>query len=241
MELKFDVPQAVDLETSAQRMLTMAKAYMIDSPTMYDAAAEDLKSVKARAKQLEEQRKAITGPLDSAKKAIMDLFRRPTEFLEQAESTLKSAMLAYQREEQRKVDERNRSVEEAARKERERIEAEARAKLEEAQALAAEGNDRAAEEAHAAAATMQTAAIVATAPVVQTHTSKVAGISVRETWKARIIDKATALKHIAEHPELHGWIDFNMSPINQMAKALKKNMAIPGIEAYPEEGLAARA
>lgn len=239
-EVRLSLPNAGELEGAAQRMLKMAQSFTIDSPAMYDAAAEDLRSVKTKAKQLDEQRKVITVPLDNAKKAVMDLFRKPLEYLETAENVLKRAMLDYQREEKRKADERHRIAEDAARKERERLQAEAAAKAAEALKLAASGHDSAAEEAQAEALSIQAVATVVTAPPVESSTPKVSGISTTTSWKARVVDKQALIKHIAEHPECLDWVDVKMTPINQMAKALKANMRIPGVEAYPDEGLSAR-
>lgn len=241
MELKLALPQADDLNKSPASMLKLAQSVIIDSPAMYDAAADDLKKIKSKLKALDEQRKAITNPLDTAKKAVMDLFRKPVELLEQAESMLKTSMLTYQREEQRKADEQQRLLDAEAKKERERMESQAQLMNAEAQKQAASGNVLAAEQAQAEASSMQTIAAVITAPSVQSIAPRVSGIAMTQTWKARITDKAALIKHIAEHPECLDWIDIKMTPLNQLAKALKTNMNIPGVQAYPEDGLSARA
>lgn len=241
MEVKLDMPKGAELEAGAQRMLALAQGYKIDSPAMYDAAADDLKKVKGKAKELEEQRKAITAPLDQAKKAVMDLFRKPAEFLEQAEAVLKGAMLTYTRDEQRRADELARQQAEAARFERERIEAEARAKAEEAAKLAAAGDTRAADEAQAQAVALQSTATIVTAPAMTAPVAKVSGITTKEVWSARITDKAALIAHIAAHPECLDWVEVKMTPLNQMAKALKANMRIPGVEAFADSQMAVRA
>ena len=88
----YDASAAIVLTTEAQKQLTNAKDYVIDSHTMFELASEDLMQVKALQKDVEAKRTAITGPINQAVKAINDLFRAPKEYLDQAEATLKRAM-----------------------------------------------------------------------------------------------------------------------------------------------------
>ncbi|MCA3230971.1 MAG: hypothetical protein INH06_01420, partial [Cupriavidus sp.] len=185
--------------------------------------------------------------------------------LEQAESTLKGAMLTYDREQQRKAEEARREAERKAREERERIEAEAReaarkAKEEadliakEAEAAAAAGDNVKAEElairaentvaagAAEAEAIAITAEMVVAAPVpIATAAPKISGLSTRQNWKARCTDKMALIRFIAEHPEHQHLLDINQSALNQLAKAQKDAMKLPGVEAYPDAVMSARA
>ena len=263
--IAYDASAAVVLAGKAQKALQSAQGYVIDSPTMYQLASDDLKGVKALMKQVEDQRTSITGPLNQALRAVNDLFRAPKDYLESAEAALKGALLAYDREQQRKADEARRAADEAARKERERIEAEAReaerAAREEAEriareaaAAAAAGDQQKAEELKAeaertAAAGAEQAQQIATAaelvtaaPVpVATAAPKVTGLSTRQNWKARCVDKMALIRFIAEHPEHQHLVDINQSALNQLAKAQKEAMRIPGVEAYPDAVMSARA
>jgi DNA polymerase III gamma/tau subunit len=261
----YDASDAVLLAGKAQRLLATAQAFVIDSPTMYELAAGDLQKVKALAKDVEEKRTAITGPLNQAVKAVNDLFRSPKDFLATAETALKSAMITYDREQQRKADEARREAERIAREERQRIEAEAREAArraqEEADRIAKEAADAAAAGDAAKAAELQqqaeqTAAdgaaqaetiameaeMVTAAPVpVATAAPKVAGLSTRQNWKARLTDKMALIKFVAAHPEHQHLLDVNQSAINQLAKAQKDAMNLPGVEAYPDAVMSARA
>lgn len=114
--------------------------------------------------------------------------------------------------------------------ERERVEAETAA----SQARMAQ------EAAQAEADANEMTALVTTAAPMQTS-AKVSGISTSKSWKARITDKEALVKHIADHPELLDWVEIKMTGINGMAKALKQNMQIPGVEAYPDISVSARA
>lgn len=114
--------------------------------------------------------------------------------------------------------------------ERERVEAETAA----SQARMAQ------EAAQAEVDANEMTALVTTAAPVQTS-AKVSGISTSKSWKARITDKEALVKHIADHPELLDWVEIKMTGVNGMAKALKQNMRIPGVEAYPDISVSARA
>lgn len=261
----YDASDAVVLAGKAQRALKNAETLVIDSPTMYELAADDLKKVKSLAKDVEEKRTAITGPLNQAVKAVNDLFRSPKEFLQNAENTIKGAMLTYDREQQRKAEEARREAERKAREERDRIEAEARETARKAQeeadriakeaaAAAAAGDQSKAEEltlqaeqtaasgAAEAEAIANTADMVIAAPVpLVTAAPKVSGLSTRQNWKARLTDKMALIRFIAEHPEHQHLLDVNQSALNQLAKAQKDAMRLPGVEAYPDAVMSARA
>jgi len=147
--------QAQALAVKASRQLAQAQGYVIDSPELFDAAADDLKGVKAQLKTLEEKRKAMTVPLDNAKKAIMDFFRAPTNYLEQAEQLIKGSMLTYQQAEDAKRRAEQARLDELARQERERLRKEAEEAAAEAariEAIAAAERKKIEEEAAAAAA-----------------------------------------------------------------------------------------
>lgn len=116
-----------------------------------------------------------------------------------------------------------------------------KADRERAEAEAAASQARMAQEAaQAEADANEMTALVTTAALVQTS-AKVSGISTSKSWKARITDKEALVKHIAAHPELLDWVEIKMTGINGMAKALKQNMQIPGVEAYPDISVSARA
>jgi hypothetical protein len=136
----------------ARNALELASVIKIDGPEMYELAADQLKDVKSLAKRLDDERKAITGPLDQAKKAVMDLFRAPVEFCEKAERTIKQSMLTYDDEQRRLQAEAERKAREAEEAERRRIAEEARRKAEaEAAEVRRQAEERAAVERKEAA------------------------------------------------------------------------------------------
>lgn len=222
-----NIPSEQELASVSNPILETAQSFVIDSPVMYEMAADELKTIKGQFKALEEKRKAITGPMDTAKKQVMDLFRKPLEALEQAENLIKRTMLAYQQEQRRLEVEAQRKINEAAEIERKRME-------EQAQAAEKTGDV-------AAAVALQTAADMVVAPVVQIAPAKVSGISTTVRWSAEVTDKVAYIKHVMEHPELLDTVEISMKPLNQMATALKDKLNLPGIRAVATESMSARA
>lgn len=242
------------LEKEAGQLVALADAYEIDSNPVYEMAGRDLTAVKARMKAVDERRKAITRPLDEAKKAVMDLFGAPMKFLEQAETTIKQKMLAYTDEQARKERVLRAQLEEQARKERERIAAEARAaqakadeearKLrEKAEAARAAGEAEKAAKFESRAESRETAgaeraeelahqAAVTVAPMVAFEKAEVKGVATREEWDFEITDR-NALPLTFMIPD--------EKAIRAMVKARKGDTNIPGVRVFSRKILAARA
>lgn len=224
---RIDLPDREDMNRRAQAALDMATDYPVADDESYQLAADELKAIKAKAKELEQKRVSITSHLLSAKKAIDDLFRVPQDRLAEAERRLKAAMLAYSEEVERKA--------EAARKEAEEAQRAAAQRAAEAERAAAQAGDaQAAMEAAVAAIDAQVQMVVSTPAA-----PKAAGVSVRKTVKARVTDKAAFVKFIAESSSLLELVDINESKLNQMAKALGGHLNYPGVEVFEEKTLAA--
>lgn len=218
---------APELLANAEDMLAVANSYRIDCIEMRVAASEDLKRVKGLAKDLDTQRKSITRPLDEAKARVMDLFRKPAEYLERAEQTIKRACLAWDGEQDRI---RRAAEAEAAR----RADEERRRLQEQAKQAEAEGKP---ETAHAIA---QAAQFVAPVPV-QQERQKIAGEATRELWHAEVDDIVALARAVADGKVSPENLLPNMPVLNQQARALKGSLAIPGVRAVSERVLGARA
>lgn len=241
----------------ASGYLLVAQDFVIDSPIMYEAGAEQLKAIKGKIKQLNDQRLGITRKMDEAKKAVMALFKPAIDKLEMAESCLKEAMGHWDEEQRKAAAAAQKLLDDHARQEKERIEAIAREQEEKAKAeanraaeLAAAGDTEAAEQAKSSAAaaamvarSLGATATVMVAPTAQTETPKVEGIRYTSTWKATVVDKRALLAHILaeadKNPALLDMVDINMAPLHDMARSLKDAMQVPGVTAAEETGLAA--
>jgi hypothetical protein len=266
--LQYDASQVVVFGGQARRMLADATEFTIDSPELYQAAGEDLQRVKALAKQIEDTRVSITGPLLQAKQAVDSLFKGPKDFLSQAEQTLKNRMLTWDNEQERIRREEERKAETARRAEQDRLdairrqqEAEARQRdeaarqaEEEARAAAAAGDTAAAEAAQqraneeaaaaqeAAAQAHATAATaeVITMPVVA-QPQKVSGISTSKTVDFEVTSVLELAKHIAQHPELVNLIAVDSVKLRAYVRGLGMNCQLPGVRVYEKKTLSARA
>lgn len=230
-------------DAAAAQMLDLAVNYRIDCPEMAEAAADDLGQIKAKIKALDEQRMSMTRPLDEAKRRIMDLFDRPRSVLAKAEAALKCSLLSWQESERSRLAAERKAQEEALRKQQEEM----RRQQEEAARVAAEaaaaGNTAAAVEAEAQAqAIAATAEVMAhMAPAVTAAPAKIAGVSSRENWKAEVVDFMALVKAVAAGEASPELLQANTTEINKRAKALKQEFKVPGIRAYAEQVLSARA
>lgn len=252
----YDASAAIVLATKAQNALTTATDYVIDSPTMFELASEDLKQVKALQKEVEEKRTSITGPLNQAVKAVNDLFRSPKEYLDKAEATLKRAMVTWTSEQERLAAEARARAEAEARAERERLAAiereqaeAARKAQEEAQAAAAAGDQEAAAAAMAAAQAAQeqaavaamTANVVTVAPAVEAP-AKVTGISGRINYSAEVTDLLALVQAVAAGTAPIECLQADAKFLGAQARAFKKaGQLYPGVMAVAERSISARA
>ncbi len=211
----------------SEAALRIARVRKIASPGMAVVAAEDLRDIKALAKQVNGKRLAITRPLNDALKEVNALFKPAKDWLSEAEALLKGKILEFQNEQDRIARELQAEADAKARKEREKLERRA-AKAE------AKGKDDKAEE-------LRGTAEAQIAPVVTSAAPKLAGISRRETWKAEITDKRLLLNHIVnERPDLLPLVKIDGSALNGMARSLKGELDLPGVEVSKEASIAAR-
>lgn len=261
VDLRFSRPPAT-LQKSAQDALATAKSYVIDCPDMYEMAAGELQQIKTLQKGVEKQRTDITGPMNTALKAVNSLFKGPSDWLDQAETILKRAMLTYQQAEEAKRREAQRIAEAAAAAERARIAADAaaaeataraeaealRKRSEEAQKqgdteaaarLASQAESRVEEGAVAVQELRQTKDLVS-APTAERSVPKVSGLSTRKVWKVEVTDKLAFVKYIAEHPEYLELIEPNTPAVNKLGLALKHACPVAGVRVYEDEQLASR-
>ncbi len=184
-----NIPQeAVVLAKEAEEMMVGANRYKITTATEYTGAAEQLKLVKAKAKDLDTTRKNLTQPIDESKKRIMDFFRAPLQFLADAEAAIKKSMISYDNEQARIRREEEARLQALARKEQERLERLAEKRAEKAEV---KGDMEKAEE-------IRESVPVIAVPILADNKVKVAGISMRTIWSGAVVDKMLLIKAVAE-------------------------------------------
>lgn len=215
-----------ELKEEAQLLLSQAQSYEISSPEMYEAAAEDLRSIVTKKKDLDAQRKKITKPLDEAKAAVMDLFKPPIDFLTKAEGILKRGLSAWDEEQERIRRQKEAEAAEALRKEREALE-------KKAEKMAAKGQVEKAAETLAQSMSMPTA-------VVAPEPERAAGISFRDNWKAEVTDLRALVEAVAAGKVPLRALEASEKFLGAQAKALREEMNYPGVRVYKDRVVAAR-
>ena len=251
-----DVKEAEIASQDALNILKEAKLVNITNESEQLKALERVKKIKTFGKRLEEGRKKITVPLDVAKKAVMDLFRTPSDDLKEAEELYKKELLSYDKEQRRIAEEAQRKADEIARKEEERqrkIKEEQErkwrekeeVKRKEAERLAAEGREeesrKAKEEADKAAAKAEERAeqaeqVYVPTPVIETP-KKVVGQSVSVTWKAEVTDLFALCNAIARGDLPETVVSPVMPELNALARTWKGKKAFDGVKFIKKENV----
>lgn len=70
-------------------------------------------------------------------------------------------------------------------------------------------------------------------PTLPLEQPKVAGVSVRKNYKARVTNMLELVKHVAAHPEFINLLELNQSSADKLAKSLEEKLSsvIPGLAA----------
>ena len=220
-------PSSADLQRGAASALDLVQSFEVVDAATFEIAAEELKGIKTKSDTLNEKRLTITRPLDAAKAAVMALFKPPIEVLEKAEGILKTKMLTWQRDEQRKAEEERLARERAAQAERDRLEAEAKA-------LAAAGRTG------EAAVKEQVAQMVVAAPAAVPAPPAVKGISTSNTVDFEVVDLLALVKHVAERPGLLALLKADEVKLRAQVRATGMATNLPGVRVFNKQTLAAR-
>ena len=120
-EIQLSIPPSVSISpgwfVSRDELLAACQTISVKDQESFTLAEVGLKRITATAKQIEEQRKEITKPIDDAKKKVMAVVEIAVEPLETQKSRLKKEMAAFvaKLEAERAQAERDRMAEEAAR------------------------------------------------------------------------------------------------------------------------------
>lgn len=214
--------------------LVRVQNFEIVNQDAYKTVCETRRTAKGEIKKLNTERKDITKDMDSAKKKIMDLFRKPIDVWEKIVDICNKGTTGWdaKQEESRKAQQeklnRQAEVERQKKEEQSRVWKEKEeAKRQEAKRLAAEGKEeeeikalQEAEKAAKKAEERQGAANEVIAPVVAPSVGKVKGTYSREEWYGEVVD----FKLLPDEYKLP-----NQPMINKVAKASKGTLPIPGV------------
>lgn len=219
--LIYKKPDSAQLLTEATMASDTASFIVITDAETLAFATSEMNAYAKRIKELDAMRKAITKPMDDAKKGVMALFKPAIERYTAAVGTLKDGIAAYQLEKQRIAAEANADAERKAAAEREALKAEAEK----------------AETAEEREALMEVASAVV---AVETKAEKPEGVTLVKRWKAKVDDKAAFVRYVSEHPEMLDCLDVNTSAINAFARQTAGSVKVDGLTVYQDVSVACR-
>ena len=215
------------LRAEVAHEVARASSLVIASPADFTAAGEFLKAVKAAQNRVTAHFAGMKAAAHAAWKAVTTQEADTLKPLAEAEAVVKRRMLDYHAEQERiRIAEERRlqaEADERARREREALERKAAAMKTEAK-----------REEYAERAAAVQAPVVTVAPTAP----KVAGTSIKKTWKARLVS-LTALTGIPAGDVRLSLIQFDQGAANRLAVATKGAVAVAGIEWYEGTSMAA--
>jgi archaellum component FlaC len=213
--------EAVELSTKDAVALAERNqiSFVITNQNEYDRISEDLRTIKSRFKEIENQRKEITAPMDNAKKQVMDLFRKPLDLLEKAEKIIKSAMSEYTIAQEKAAEAERKRLQELAEKAAEAERKKLQAKIEKAEAT---GNLAKVEELQTKKEEVTPIPVPFVAPKIETPK----GVSYKDKWTGEVID-------INQVPR--EYLVANQSAIDKILQATKGTIQIPGVKIIYEK------
>jgi hypothetical protein len=207
-------------EATVPLVVQEAQGLAITSQADYEGAADFVKMVTLRLKQLEDVFGPIAAKQYAAWKETKAQQARFAEPLQEAKKTVVAKIAAWDLEQERLRREEQRRLEEEARKAAEEE------LLAEAVAAEAAGVESAVAEA------ILSAPLAPKVVVVPPAHQRAEGVSkARDNWSCELVSLAALVKHAAAHPEALGLLQVNQVAANQMARALKENFNVPGLKA----------
>lgn len=225
-----------EIKTEALTVVEQAKAVVIRDQETYDSASALLVSVikPLRKKWTDFWYGGATDPgpiplAHKAYKAVLDKFNAADGPLEQAEKSVKSALIHWEQEQQRIQQELQRKAQQEA----ERLEEEERLQA----ATLAEESGASTEEVKAIA---ESKTPVVAAPVEPTFRRATGVSKPRDNWKCRVTDLKALARAVGAGKVPVEYILPNETALNARAKADRGTMNVPGCMAVNEPIIAGR-
>lgn len=215
---EIDVSESVVVADAAKQeaevLLSMAEMFKINSHEDFLGANQELIILSKKEKAYEAQRKEMKAPIIEAGRKVDDFFKPAIDLLSKARGIIKDQMIVWQREQERIRKE----IEEKA-----RIELE---KAERARIKAIEKGD-VTKVAKLEEKVASIAATVSEAP----EAPKAKGFYITEIWSANVVD-------VSKVPREYMIPD--QARLDDMAKAHKENLSIPGVIAVKKDSAGSR-
>jgi hypothetical protein len=231
MELVVDNTQAVIEKSLAWP--SQARALRVADGDSYQQACELLLAIKALRGEVNQTFDPIIADAHKAHKTACGKKQQADAPLLEAETILKRSMADFNVEQERLRAAEERRLQEEAQRAEETRRLDAAAALER-EAVATDSPELA-YEAHE----LIERPIVAAPVQVARTVPKVAGISHRENWSARVVSLMALVKFVAAHPEHQNLLQPNTAALNSLARSMKGNLKIDGIQSVNTPTVAA--
>lgn len=193
----------------------------------YCIACDFLLGLKDLLKKANEVFDPAIAAANASHKAAIAAKKKVTDPITEAERAIKPKIGMYETEQRRKAEEERRRAEE---EERKRREAELEASLEEAEADGASADE-------VQAIIDQPIPMPRVKPAPTFQSAK--GVATRCVYKAEVYDARALYRAVAEGAVSPNLVAPNMTALNQMARAMRDTMNIPGVRAVPDIQVAA--
>ena len=214
------------LEQKKDDIVGRATSIEILDPLTYEQAVEYAKAIKAVGKDIEMFCEDGIKAAHATWKTLLAARDEKLKPLKEAESILKSKMIRYTEEEERK-----------RREEEARIREEMRKQEEEARLRAAEQLEK---EGRIEEASQVIEEPIFTPTVVLPQATQPKGVSYRENYSARVTDLKALCRAVVEGRVPEAAVTPNMTVLNQQARSLKTALKWPGVEVICEKSAALR-
>lgn len=215
--------------TSVRELVAQAAGLVVVDDPSFEHAGTVRSALKGAKNAAEERFERLKKPLNALTAEIRGMERDVVGPIDAATQALDGKTVAYRQEQRRLADEKRRADEAAARK----IEEDRR--LQEAAAAVANGTPEA--EALTIMDEPLMPVLAPAAPVVP----RIAGQAYVELWSAEVTDLRALIRHVAAHIENSNFLLPNMTALNQMAKASKAGLTLPGVKAVMKPQVRGRA
>lgn len=216
-------------ESEVNALVEAADSFLVRTDDEYtDALLFERDALKPRRKRLVEFWQNIERPFRQALKNVSSQRKQSLEPLDAAIAIIEQRTQSWRRERER---ERERVL--AEEREKAQLEAEAR-RLAAAEALEAAGNEDAAQ-------ALLDSPVVPLPPVVPPAVPVVEKVHTQTRWAAEVVDLPALILWVAENPvERQAYLMPNGPLLNQVARDLREQFAIPGVRAIKKETTVAR-
>lgn len=223
-------PDAMErIEKDGMLLVQQAEDIRVVDAESFQQAGVFARRVTAGIKMAHELMDPVCESAHTAHKVAVAQLKKLVEPFETAKKLVGAQTAAWDQQERDRV----RREQQAADAERRRLEDEER--LRAATRLEAQGKPAAAE----AALTAPVQVPVFTPPIRQAE--KAEGLSFRDNWKAQVTDLMALVQAVAEGKASLACLEPNMVTLNGLARSLKDQMRVPGVEARNERISAVKA